>query len=197
MTEQKESPTGRTIADALVRHRVNGGAREDDSVELLDELVRTMAAKNLPAALSHLGFCRPRDAESRVSQLLVERAGPLPDIIWEHAFCSGVAKMLGTAIGRISLHGRPGNAHAYEIVIFNSAGTPSAWSGKPTPAATAFRRFEEAAHAHFKKMIDHVLLRGTPSDVLNVVIGRQQECLVPGMCVDRQVGRGSSKEAWS
>lgn len=84
---QKSAPQG-PIANALVRHRANLGAYADDSATLLDELVRTMAVDTLPAALSHQGFCRPRDAETRAAQLLVERAGPLPEIVWEHAFCT-------------------------------------------------------------------------------------------------------------
>ncbi|MDR5799240.1 MULTISPECIES: hypothetical protein [Caballeronia] len=103
----------------------------------------------------------------KVSPVKVE----VPDIIWEHAFCTGTAKVNGMAIGHISLRGRPDQKGAFEVVLYNSNGEKNSWSGKPLPAATANVTGEQAATARFQRLVKDALVKRTPSDVLNAVAG--------------------------
>lgn len=112
----------------------------------------------------------------------------MPEVVWEHAFCTGVAKVRGIAIGHVSLRGRPGNADSFEIVLYNSAGEVNTWSHKPEPAATEYAAEEEKATRRFLKMVADALVKRTPSDVLSVVDGKMptgpRACQIQGELID-------------
>lgn len=95
------------------------------------------------------------------AQKVAERK--LPEIVWEHAFTKGVAKVNGVAIGHVALRGRPDQVGAFEVILYNSKGLDH--------AATDYVTYEEPATARFLTMVEQAILLGTPSDVVAVVTG--------------------------
>lgn len=85
----------------------------------------------------------------------------LPEIVWEHAFTKGVAKVNGVAIGHVALRGRPDQVGAFEVILYNSKGLDH--------AATDYVTYEEPATARFLTMVEQAISLGTPSDVVAVV----------------------------
>ncbi|MDR8889499.1 hypothetical protein FEP63_05179 [Burkholderia multivorans] len=96
------------------------------------------------------------------AQNAVERK--LPEIVWEHAFTKGVAKVNGVAIGHVALRGRPDQVGAFEVILYNSKGLDH--------AATDYVTYEEPATARFLTMVEQAISLGTPSDVVAVVTGK-------------------------
>jgi hypothetical protein len=125
----------------------------------------------------------------------------MPKIVWEHAFCTSVAKVHGVPIGRISLRGRPDSENCCEIVLYHSKGEVHSWSQKPAPAATLYADDEQTASKRFEEMVKDALMNGTPSDLLTAVSSHRARelskpdpknlvaCQIQGELIDYSSGR--------